>query len=343
MIVATDALRPPKIRIGHIGGNFSLPRTVPLATLIAGAGTGLFGLTVAFIFFHGGIGPVVYGGGLGAAAGVFAVTWSPLKGESLAKWLGLSVRNRRTRIELNGETVQLAVGIAVLSSVTTGTVRVAAGAVNVPPSQYDERGVRVDSGSVFDQLLDERGRAGAPWIGSMPGSQRLEDVEELWIGRTNHAQVSRAIGAHRDLIQRRGSVSNAGGAAPIVPGAGTFTPRTNPEQPSSEGTSVESSGARFGAPLFGSSATTSGSTVTPRPPRPVTKVEVSLEESVAFDAELGDLFAETPSAASESTRSEAALSDLLFDDPADDVTPRDVASPPTGPTGGGWTKPASTD
>ena len=53
MIVATEALSAPKVRVGHIGGNFTLPRTVPLTSLIAAAIGALLGLAVSLIIVPG--------------------------------------------------------------------------------------------------------------------------------------------------------------------------------------------------------------------------------------------------------------------------------------------------
>ena len=156
MIVATEALTPPKVRIGHIGGNFTLPRTVPLASLIAGACGALVGFLFALVVDPG-LTFMVFGIVIGGAAGVAAVTMSPLKGESLSRWLGLQLRTRRQRIKLEGDVVQLAVGIALLKSATVGEVRLTPGAVNVRPSQYDERGVAISQQDILRTVLDTAG------------------------------------------------------------------------------------------------------------------------------------------------------------------------------------------
>jgi hypothetical protein len=154
MLVLTDALKTPKIRIGHIGGNFTLPRTVPMASLVAGGVGAAVGLLLGFGFL-GGTGPSVYSAVICGAVGVFFVTWSPLKGESLLKWLGLRVKRQRQNLSVDGEPVQLAVGIALVNEVILGAVRIRAGAVTVPASQYDERGVHLKVEQIFDRLLSE--------------------------------------------------------------------------------------------------------------------------------------------------------------------------------------------
>jgi hypothetical protein len=156
MIVATEALSSPKVRIGHIGGNFTLPRTVPLASLVAGAVGAFAGILVALVAIPG-VQSMMYCAVLGGIAGVLTVTYSPLKGESLSLWMGLKLRTRRQNIKLEGGVVQLAVGVALLKSATLGEVHIVPGAVNVPPSQYDDRGAPLDHDDILRSILEETG------------------------------------------------------------------------------------------------------------------------------------------------------------------------------------------
>lgn len=195
MLVLTDALKSPKVRIGHIGGNFTLPRTVPLAALVAGLSGALLGLALGF-FIIGGLQGTLYSSVLLGAAGVFVVTWSPLKGESMGMWLGLQANSRRKKLTLNGEPVQLAVGIAVLGEVITGKVRIASGAVTIPPSQYDERGVPINAEDIFHRLLSLRGIPAVAGVYEPSG----ESIHEARVGRGGEVALA-ALATHRQLVE----------------------------------------------------------------------------------------------------------------------------------------------
>lgn len=143
MLVATEALRPPKLRIGRLGNNFTLPRTVPAAALISGAlcalvAVGLFGAVVGYT-----VTSVAYSALVGALIGVALVTYSPLRGESLLRWLGLKIKSRRNRARyVDGFPVRLAVGICYIPNPNQGMVSMRSGAVQVRPGLFDERGTR---------------------------------------------------------------------------------------------------------------------------------------------------------------------------------------------------------
>jgi hypothetical protein len=144
MLVATEALRPPKLRIGKLGNNFTLPRTVPVVPLIVGSITGLISIGIFISFVGASIGSVSYSGILGALFGVALVTYSPLRGESLAKWLGLKVKSRKGRTRMmDGRPVRLAVGICYVAPPNTGQIDIRPGSVPVRPGLFDDRGVRV--------------------------------------------------------------------------------------------------------------------------------------------------------------------------------------------------------
>jgi hypothetical protein len=175
MIVATEALSSPKVRVGHIGGNFTLPRTIPLTSLIAGAVGAFVGLLLAVVVVPG-LEPMLFCAVLGGLGGVAVVTWSPLKGESLSRWLGLRFRQGRQRIHVESDVVQVAVGVALLKSATLGTVRIVPGAVNVPPSQYDERGAPIDPDDALRQMLEAQGLAEMAET-VLSGALSLDDVD----------------------------------------------------------------------------------------------------------------------------------------------------------------------
>jgi len=144
MLVATEALRPPKLRIGKIGENFTLPRTVSAVKLITGSLSALGFIAIFGALLGYSVQSVMYLGTIGALVGVGIVSYSPLKDESLARWLGLRVKTRRGRIRMVGNTtVRVAVGICYIEPPVTGPVQALPGAVNVRPRTHDDRGVRI--------------------------------------------------------------------------------------------------------------------------------------------------------------------------------------------------------
>jgi hypothetical protein len=145
MLVATEALRPPKLRVGKIGQNFTLPRTVPAAALVVGSllalvFVGLFGALVGYS-----VQSVMYSAVVGASLGVLLVSYSPMQGESLARWMGLKIKSRGKRPRLvNGQSVRLAIGICYIETPVSGYVQVAPGAIPIRPGSFDDRGVRLE-------------------------------------------------------------------------------------------------------------------------------------------------------------------------------------------------------
>lgn len=141
MIIATRVMKPGRQRIGRVG-HIQLPRTVTTVSLV-GFMVGAFVGVIFGLIIGGSLRPILFGIGLGGAAGVAAVNYSPLQGESLAKWLGLTIRARRGQMEVYGRTTRLAIGICPVSRSAIGDARILRGALTVPPSQYDERGVMI--------------------------------------------------------------------------------------------------------------------------------------------------------------------------------------------------------
>lgn len=164
MLVATEALRPPKLRIGKLGNNVTLPRTVPVASLLAGAAGALLSVLIFTSIVGWSVAKVAYSGVVGATIGVVLVTYSPLRGESLLKWFGLKVRSSRNRSRyVDGKPVRLAVGICYVPSVVKGMVSLRAGAVPVRPGLYDERGTRIrETRWALPDWFSERIRSAAP-------------------------------------------------------------------------------------------------------------------------------------------------------------------------------------
>lgn len=146
MIAATSMLRPPPARISKITENVVLPRSVPVVSFVAGLVGAVTGLvfTVLFLSWIIGVGltQLFVGTAVGAMLGVMTVTWSPLRGESLAMWLGLNVlKLRQDRVEINGRPVRAYIGVSPLHRTAVGRLRLLPSAVEVAAGSVDERGV----------------------------------------------------------------------------------------------------------------------------------------------------------------------------------------------------------
>lgn len=84
---------------------------------------------------------VLYGGVIFGLIAYFATTFSPLKGESLSKYLGLTLKAQRERKFVNGKLVRTYVGLTPITRPAAGKTLLMPGAVNVSKVNYDERGV----------------------------------------------------------------------------------------------------------------------------------------------------------------------------------------------------------
>ena len=164
MLVATEALRPPKLRIGRLGNNITLPRTVPAAALFAGGFGALLGVALFTVIVGWTVASVAYSATIGGIIGVALVTYSPLRGESLLRWLGLKIKSSRNRVRyVEGSPVRLAVGTCYIPAPNQGAIRLRAGAVQVRPGLFDERGTRHrESRRVLPSWFVEQVRAANP-------------------------------------------------------------------------------------------------------------------------------------------------------------------------------------
>lgn len=149
MICATRILRPGGARIGRIAGGFTLPRTVPVVTAVFVGVFGVLGLILAML---AGADPTTLGIGaaIGGGIGYGLATFSPLRGESMTRWILLTVTGSRRKRRIDGKPVILAVGTAPAGRVPVGIIRVRQSAVRVRPGTVDERGVpitRSDTGN----------------------------------------------------------------------------------------------------------------------------------------------------------------------------------------------------
>lgn len=151
MVCATSVMKPGGTRVGHIVGNWSLPRTVALSTLV-GVGVGVVVAMAGSLVAGGDFQTTLFAMAFGGAGGWLVVNYSPLEGETLWTWAMLKFRTQTRARFVNGRRVTLAVGTAVVEGPSSGTVLLLRSALRVTASQYDERGVLR---SVENQNLDD--------------------------------------------------------------------------------------------------------------------------------------------------------------------------------------------
>ncbi|MBC6458084.1 hypothetical protein [Actinomadura sp. HBU206391] len=142
MLAATNMLKPPPAVIGSLNREITLPRTVRLATLAAVATGAVLGFLGTLFLFGAGLYALLYGPALGGVIGWALVNFSPLREESMARWLGLQAnQTRKRKLVVDGRQVRLYVGIAPLRRTAVGTVRMLPGGVPVDSVRWDARGV----------------------------------------------------------------------------------------------------------------------------------------------------------------------------------------------------------
>lgn len=141
MICATRIIKPPPARIASLGGGITLPRTIPVRSLLSGGAGVVVGALIGLLI--GGF-QFVLGMATGfGALGVILTTWSPVKGETLFQWLGVNFfgRTRQRKLDWDGDSLALYMGVARLHRVAVGKVHIFPGAVDVAEGSVDERGV----------------------------------------------------------------------------------------------------------------------------------------------------------------------------------------------------------
>lgn len=124
----TRYLRRGPRRIALRTKTIALPGTYRLSRVLGGAGGAVAGLTVGL--------PLGAGTGIwwftiivasaGFLLGVFATSWSPLKGESLGRWALLMSAKRTGLVHIGGRWVRAYVGVCPLSRVADGPTQVVA-------------------------------------------------------------------------------------------------------------------------------------------------------------------------------------------------------------------------
>jgi hypothetical protein len=205
MLSMTSALKPPPARIAKLGNNLVLPRSIPLLQGAAGVVGALIGLTFTAIFIVPFFGATLTTFGLGAGAfgalAVLVVSWSPLRGESFAKWIGLNLEQfRLDRVEVDGLQAKAYIGIAPLHCSALGSVRVTPGAAEVVVGSVDERGVLIPHAERRREIAGDRGGRlpGADegfekprWLaeGEASGDARRVGTPVPTTGRTAHTQL----------------------------------------------------------------------------------------------------------------------------------------------------------
>ncbi len=162
MLAVTNILRPPPARIGRISEDIVLPRTFEVRKVIAvglGVVSGMFlwffpvGLLTSYSLLSLAIVCTITGFG-----GLVFVSWSPLRGESFGRWLGLSAETLSAdRVRIEGQRVRAYLGIAPLPFTAAGRIRIVAGAVEVPEGSVDERGVPVTQQDMLERYQAETG------------------------------------------------------------------------------------------------------------------------------------------------------------------------------------------
>lgn len=128
----TRYLRRGPRRIALRTKTIALPGTYRLSRVLGGAAGAAAGLTIGL--------PLGAGTGIwwftiivasaGFLLGVFATSWSPLKGESLGRWALLKSAKRTGLVRIGGRWVRAYVGVCPLSRVASGPTRVVAGFVD---------------------------------------------------------------------------------------------------------------------------------------------------------------------------------------------------------------------
>jgi hypothetical protein len=180
MIAATTMLRPPPARIGKLTDNITLPRTIELKKALAAAGGAMFGVFM-WLFLLGwfaghSVMSLLLSMAVFGAVGVLVVSWSPLRGESLARWAGLSASTLRAdRVQVDGQKVRAYIGVAPLMYTAAGGVQVFASAVEIVPGTHDDRGVPISAWEMRRALLEAGGIIpSAP--SALQGFEQLKDL-----------------------------------------------------------------------------------------------------------------------------------------------------------------------
>ena len=156
MLVCTSVLRRAPLRIGGLGERITFHRTVRVAVIAYGAAGVFLGFVIGALvtIFVGGFNLIVYATAGGGMLGVAAESWSPLRGESMLRWLGLMVTtSARRRVEMEGASRRVYIGLCALNRVAAGPVHLRGAAVETDRPPLERRGRR--SRAALDQATPD--------------------------------------------------------------------------------------------------------------------------------------------------------------------------------------------
>ena len=207
MVVATSVMKKPPLRVAKITDDIVLPRSIPAKTIVVGAAGALIGLVIGALFRSWT--SVFYGALIFGTVAILLMNMSPLQGESIWKWLTLVWGGRKGKTSsAEGEKVRLYVGICpVPRAASEATVHIWPGSVRIVPSEYDERGVRIDPRNHNLEAGDPT-RWGTPLTPLAP-EQAQQDMSFPTLAGSQPADT----GGRKSRRRRRGAAEAAPSAA----------------------------------------------------------------------------------------------------------------------------------
>jgi hypothetical protein len=150
MLVLTAVLTPEPARWGKF--IVTLPRPVSVKKLLAGSIGVIIGGTLGTL--TRGFSGFLYGALILGFLGVLIVSYSPLRGETFTKWLGLAWKNRRQQqFTIDGKTAAYSIGICPIPLPDNNPLLLVPGSIHVAPGTVDERGTLRHENNF--NLLDE--------------------------------------------------------------------------------------------------------------------------------------------------------------------------------------------
>jgi hypothetical protein len=135
LIVTTRYLRRGPRRVALRTRSVALPGTYELTKVVGGGIGGLLVmlLSLPVVMITGAWEFLMVGLALGAVGGVFVTSWSPLRGESLARWFLLYSAKRSGLVHVRGRWGRVYVGVCALNRSAFGRVKMVSTCVEVPP------------------------------------------------------------------------------------------------------------------------------------------------------------------------------------------------------------------
>lgn len=153
MFCATRVMNPGPAKIGRLSDGVNLARTIVISTAIwTAGGAAAVGLPVLMITNN--LMYSVVGFILGAVIGKFLDHWSPLRGERILTWAGLSLSTRADSIKVDGQRARVYIGTAMVSRQPAGRMQTVLRCAEVVPGSTD---------NAFKPLSDDKTHATLPW------------------------------------------------------------------------------------------------------------------------------------------------------------------------------------